>query len=345
MRKVVFVTQQVDPRHPALAATVPKIRALAELVDEIVVLADAAVPGVLPANCPRPDVRRTQEGRPRAPLRDRAGAGAPRPARGRRRRAHVPDLRRARGAARPAPPRPPRALVHALAGQPAAAGRRAGLDRGDVRRRALVPASLAEAEGDRPRDRPRRVPVRPPARGGGDASARARALLDGEGPRRRARCGRPRRRRRRAARPRAALSEEERHHRAELEQLARELGLDGRVVLGDAVPRTELPALFATHDALVNNMRAGAPDKVVYEAAAACLPVLASNPIFDSLLDRQQRFSRWDPNALADADPDARGDERRRARGARAPAPRARRGGSLRAVVGAWDPRRQRDSA
>jgi hypothetical protein len=50
MRKIVFVTQQVDPRHPALAATVPKIRALAELVDEVVVLADGAVPGVLPAN-------------------------------------------------------------------------------------------------------------------------------------------------------------------------------------------------------------------------------------------------------------------------------------------------------
>ena len=51
MSKLVFITQQVDPAHPALAATVPKIRALAELVDEIVVLADDAVEGVLPANC------------------------------------------------------------------------------------------------------------------------------------------------------------------------------------------------------------------------------------------------------------------------------------------------------
>ena len=47
-------------------------------------------------------------------------------------------------------------------------------------------------------------------------------------------------------------------------------------------------------------MRAGAPDKVVYEAAAACRPVLASNPIFDELLDSEQRFPRWDPSALAD---------------------------------------------
>jgi len=38
----------------------------------------------------------------------------------------------------------------------------------------------------------------------------------------------------------------------------------------------------------------------VYEAAAACLPVLASNPVFDTLLDAEQRFPRWDPNTLAD---------------------------------------------
>ena len=49
--RIVFVTQQVDPGHPALAATVPMIRALAEQVDEVVVLADRALPGVLPENC------------------------------------------------------------------------------------------------------------------------------------------------------------------------------------------------------------------------------------------------------------------------------------------------------
>jgi len=97
-----------------------------------------------------------------------------------------------------------------------------------------------------------------------------------------------------------SLSEEERAHRVELERLADELGLDGRVVLGDALARAEVPRLFATHDALVNNMRAGAPDKVVYEAAAGCLPVLASNPVFDSLLDGEQRFPRADPAALAE---------------------------------------------
>jgi glycosyltransferase involved in cell wall biosynthesis len=96
------------------------------------------------------------------------------------------------------------------------------------------------------------------------------------------------------------LTDEERAHRAELEQLVEELELDGRVTIGDAVPRSEIPGLLAAHDALVNNLRAGAPDKVVYEAAAACRPALASNPIFDELLDADQRFVRWDPGALAD---------------------------------------------
>jgi hypothetical protein len=34
MARLVFVTQQVDPAHPALAATVPKIAAVARRVEE-----------------------------------------------------------------------------------------------------------------------------------------------------------------------------------------------------------------------------------------------------------------------------------------------------------------------
>src|SRR5204862_4594952 len=51
LTKLVFITQQVDPGHPALAATVPKIRALAERVDEVVVIADRTVAAALPGNC------------------------------------------------------------------------------------------------------------------------------------------------------------------------------------------------------------------------------------------------------------------------------------------------------
>ena len=82
-----------------------------------------------------------------------------------------------------------------------------------------------------------------------------------------------------------SLSDDERAHRRELEQLVGELGLEGRVDDRRRAAASRDPALFATHDALVNNMRAGAPDKVVYEAAPACLPVLASNPVFDAFLD------------------------------------------------------------
>jgi glycosyltransferase involved in cell wall biosynthesis len=69
--------------------------------------------------------------------------------------------------------------------------------------------------------------------------------------------------------------------------------------LGGAVPRSEIPGLFARSHVLINNMRAGAPDKVVYEAAASCLPVLASNPVFDDLLSAELRFERDNPDDLA----------------------------------------------
>jgi glycosyltransferase involved in cell wall biosynthesis len=91
----------------------------------------------------------------------------------------------------------------------------------------------------------------------------------------------------------------ERAHRTELQRLVAELGLTARVRLEDAVPHAEVPRLFAGADALVNNMRAGAPDKVVYEAAASCLPVLASNPVFDDLLGPELSFDRDSPEELA----------------------------------------------
>src|SRR6185436_20639433 len=64
MRRLVFLTQSVDPAHPVLAATIPKIRALAARVDEVVVLAQSGGGEGLPSNV---DVRSfgaaTQPGR------------------------------------------------------------------------------------------------------------------------------------------------------------------------------------------------------------------------------------------------------------------------------------------
>jgi glycosyltransferase involved in cell wall biosynthesis len=99
-----------------------------------------------------------------------------------------------------------------------------------------------------------------------------------------------------------AGNREERAHRGELERLVEELDLGRRVRLGHAIVRSEIPELFARADVLVNNMRAGAPDKVVYEACASCLPVLVSNPVFDELLDDLQpslRFERDDAGGFA----------------------------------------------
>jgi len=86
-------------------------------------------------------------------------------------------------------------------------------------------------------------------------------------------------------------------HKQELERLARELGLDAE--LGGPVPRSEVAALFARSHVLVNNTVAGSRDKVVYEAAAACLPVLASNVAFRGLLSDDLIFDGTDPESLA----------------------------------------------
>jgi glycosyltransferase involved in cell wall biosynthesis len=51
MRRILFITQVVDPADPNLGATRAKIAALARRVDEVVVLCDRGVDGVLPDNC------------------------------------------------------------------------------------------------------------------------------------------------------------------------------------------------------------------------------------------------------------------------------------------------------
>jgi glycosyltransferase involved in cell wall biosynthesis len=86
-------------------------------------------------------------------------------------------------------------------------------------------------------------------------------------------------------------------HKRELERLAEELGLD--VELGGPVARSDVSALFSRSHVLVNNTLAGSRDKVVYEAAAACLPVLASSPAFRDMLSGELIFARDDPGSLA----------------------------------------------
>jgi glycosyltransferase involved in cell wall biosynthesis len=300
MTKLVFITQQVDPRHPALAATVPKIAALASLIDEVVVLADGAVPGVLPGNCRV----RTFRGGSKAVRGARFEAALARELPGLRGGAvvaHMCPIYAVLAAPLVRPLRVPLVLwfTHWRASDLLKAAERASTAVATVEARSFpLPSRKLRAIGhgiDLTE-----FPCTPAREGAGtrllalgrystakglDVAVAAVPLagddveLHVHGP---------------------ALSDDERAHRVELQQVVAELGLDGRVTIGDPVPRDELPALFAKHDALVNNMRAGAPDKVVYEAAAACLPVLASNPIFDELLPEEQRFTRWDPRSLAE---------------------------------------------
>jgi glycosyltransferase involved in cell wall biosynthesis len=89
--------------------------------------------------------------------------------------------------------------------------------------------------------------------------------------------------------------------RARLGALARELGLEQRVRLLDAVPRVEVPGLLAEADVLVNATHGMSADKVVFEALAACTPVVAASPVFDGLLPPELRFTDGDPAGLASA--------------------------------------------
>jgi glycosyltransferase involved in cell wall biosynthesis len=295
--KLVFVTQQVDPASSVLGATVAKIRALAARVDEVAVLADGVVEGALPANC-RVHLFRapTKVGRG---LRFEAALAhelRPRPA---ALVAHMcpiyavlaaPIVRplgvkvllwfthwRASGLLRLAERVSTTVLTVERRTFPLESGKVRAIGHGiDLAEFPCV--ERGAQEGLRLVALGRMSPAK-----GLDTLVRAVALVPDarlvvRGP---------------------ALTDEERRHRAELERLVAELGLGERVELAEPVPRPEVPRLLAEADALLNNMRAGATDKVVYEAAASCLPVLASNPALDGFLPPELRFGREDPEELA----------------------------------------------
>jgi len=305
MRRLVFITQQVDPGHPALAATVPKLAALASRVDELVVLADGAVPGVLPANCRVRPFR--APGRLGRGLRFEAALIRELSPRPQAVVAHMCPIYAVLSApiARPLGIRVLLWYTHWNATRTLRLAERLVTDVVSVDRRSFPLGSrkvtatghgvdlsehscreAGQGEGFRLLGLGRYSPAKgleTVLRGlrlAIDQGLDARLVLHGP-----------------------ALSAEERGHRAELDRLVSELGLEARVRLGHAVLRAELAPLFQRADVLVNNMRAGAPDKVVYEAAASCLPVLASNPVFDGLLDGLApplRFDRDDPASLAE---------------------------------------------
>jgi glycosyltransferase involved in cell wall biosynthesis len=303
--RIVFVTQKVDPEHPALAATVPKIAALAALVDEVVVLTDDAVPGVLPENC-----RVHAFGAPTRLGRGRRFVAALATEIARRPQpiavvAHMCPIYAVLAAplARPLGMRLLLWYTHWHASGLLRVAERLVSDVVSVDRRSFPVASskvtplghgidVAEFPyAARPQlgSQVRVLMLGRTSRAKGlvqvvrgVAEARSRGLDVGMlsyGP---------------------SLTEAESVHRSELVALVSELGLGEAVTIGEAVARSRVPALLAAADLLVNNMEAGAPDKVVYEAAASGVPVIASNPVFDDLIEPRWLFDRDDPGALAD---------------------------------------------
>ena len=225
----------------------PKIAALAALVDEIVVLADGAIEGVLLRQLPRPDVstRATKLGRG---ARFEAALARELPGlRGGAVVAHMCPIYAVLAAPVVRPLRVPLLLwfTHWRASRLLRAAERLSTAVVSVDRRSFpLESDKVKAIG---RHRPLRVLVR--AAAGGDSLrllalgrySRAKGLevvlraiaavggdvvLDVYGP---------------------ALSDDERAHRQELEWLVAELDLEGRATLGDAVPRARfLPSSPAT---------------------------------------------------------------------------------------------------
>lgn len=300
--RLVFVTQRVDPSSSVLGATVAKLEALARRVDEVVVLADSAVDGALPANCRVHTFA----------ARSKAGRGA------RFETALARELGRE--------PRPVAVVAHmcpiyAVLAAPLARSLGVPVLLWFTHWRASRLLAVAERLSTAVVTVERRSfplgsrKVVPIGHGidltGFTCVEREREAI---GPLRLLALGRTSPAKglevvvRAVARvPEAALSvrgpsltDVERAQRAALRSLVTELGVDDRVRIEEPVARDDVPGLLAEADALVNNMRAGATDKVVFEAAATCLPVLASNPALDAFLPDELRFERDDPEGLAE---------------------------------------------
>lgn len=293
MRRLVFVTQQVDPEHPVLGAAVAKIAALAARVDEVIVLALGARPGVLPGNC-----------------RVRTFAAPTRALRGLRFAAALaPVLLRRRPAAVLAHMSPVYALLAAPLARPL--GVRVLLWYTQWRTNPLLERAVRHADAVLTVDE-RSFPY---------ASAKVRAIGHGIDLGRFACADPPGRTSLRLlalgryspvkgypeliealrhvdaelAIHGSTENDAERRHEQEVRRLAE--GLGGRVAAAGPVPPAQVPALLAAADALVSATRGGA-DKVVLEAAASCVPAFSPAPAFAALLPDALRFDDDLPEKL-----------------------------------------------
>jgi glycosyltransferase involved in cell wall biosynthesis len=303
LTRVLFITQQFDPDDANLAIVPAQVAAIARRVDEVVVVADRIVPAALPPNARGYSFHsRTKAGRGLRLLRVVAR--------------ELPGLRR--GGAVIAHMCPVYAITVAPVVRPAgvplvlwwshwkldAVVRTA--ERVSTRVVSVAPGTFPGASGklvtvgqaidvasfpERSRERPD-GPLRAvvigrysPAKGVGTILRALRLALDrgvdlrldvyGNSP-----------------------NDEARLERDALQRLVGELDLGSRAQLHDAVTRAEVIWLLGQADLLVNNAPGGA-DRVVFEAGASGIPVLASNRSLAGFLDADAFFDRDDAEELA----------------------------------------------
>jgi len=304
-RKIVFITQVVDPADSNLGATRAKIAALARRVDEVVVLCVRGTPGVLPDNC-----------------RVRSFAGARRS-----RRAHLylsalaEELRD-----RPIAVVGHMVPLYTVVAAPLVRARRVPLVlwythwKGHiVLRMAMVVCThlTSQYEGSFPlrshklhaighgidvnefpcqpivpsSERPLRVmslgrysrPKKLDEMIEGVRIARGRgvdARIDIHG---------------------TAGSEQEEAYKRELEELVSRPEYAEFASICGPIPRTELPPVYAQADVVASDFIS--TDKIVLEACASCRPVVASHPAFAELfagIEPSLAFERGKPETLAD---------------------------------------------
>jgi glycosyltransferase involved in cell wall biosynthesis len=300
MRRLVFATQAVDPADANLGATVAMVAALARRVDEVVVVCDRGVEGVLPGNCRlRVFGAPTRVERARRYLRAIASELRPRPL------AFVAHM----------------VPLYALVAAPLVRPRRVPLvlwythprDHAVLRAAAAVSTHLVTADARSFPFRSRKLTATGHAI---DPSEFACAPPPAGSPFRVAVLGRystgkgldeivagARLARERGADVRLAFAgtagtPAEEAQRGALERLVADAEWAS---VGGPVPRTEVPALLEEVDAVAANFDSA--DKIVYEACAACRPAVASYRGFAPLfagIEPPLAFERGRPETLAD---------------------------------------------
>ncbi len=98
-----------------------------------------------------------------------------------------------------------------------------------------------------------------------------------------------------------AGSEQEAAYKRELEEMVAQPEYAGFASVGRPIPRTELPPVYAQADVVASDFIS--TDKIVLEACSSCRPVLASHPAFDGLfagIEPPLAFVRGRPETFAD---------------------------------------------